>query len=283
MLDHWLQEGRWLFALAALGYAAGAVLGGWELWRGRRYARPVMLALVGAGFAAQTGGLVLRGLAAHSCPLGNVFEFLQFVGWSAVVLYLTVGTAFRVSLLGWFSAVLAGGLGLAALAVPAWDDGRTSLLARAGPLVESHVALAFFSYGALATLALTGVMLLWQDHSLRAKQAGGTGRFLPSVAQLEAINARLLALATAVLTVAIALGLPALQGKADAVGGAAKLASTSALWALCAGALALRASGWLIGRRLAGAAVALFVLALLTIAPISGYESPAEPAPTAPE
>jgi HemX protein len=57
------------------------------------------------------------------CPLGNTFEIVQFVAWSAMLLYFFVGTAFRVSLLGLFTAGYAATLALCLAAHPAMGPG----------------------------------------------------------------------------------------------------------------------------------------------------------------
>ena len=69
--------------------------------------RGSILRAMACGFAFQTGFLVLRGHALNACPLTNLFEVLIFLSWSMVLLYFVVGTAYRLSLLGAFTAPLA--------------------------------------------------------------------------------------------------------------------------------------------------------------------------------
>ena len=118
-----ITDRTWLW-LAAACYLAGAALGTLSLLRERKHSRAVMYLILAAGYAFQTFGLYLRGMAVKGCPLGNTFELLQFTSWSAASLYLVVGPAFRLSLLGYGTALLSAGLSLGGLLVPAWDAAK---------------------------------------------------------------------------------------------------------------------------------------------------------------
>ena len=58
------------------------------------------------GWLFQTAFLFHRGHALGRCPLTNLFEVFIFLSWSIVLLYLVVGTAYRLSLLGFFTSPL---------------------------------------------------------------------------------------------------------------------------------------------------------------------------------
>src|SRR5258706_10801940 len=64
-----------------------------------------------AGFALHTIFLYLRGQHVQRCPLTNSFEITIFIAWAAVLFYLLIGPAYRVSFLGAFTAPLAFALG----------------------------------------------------------------------------------------------------------------------------------------------------------------------------
>src|SRR5471030_451304 len=112
-----LTDRQWLW-FAATCYLAGFALGTVALARGRRHSRAAMFATLAAGFALQTFGLGLRGRAVQGCPLGNTFELFQFTAWSSASLFLVIGATFRVSLLGYFTALLAAVLTLVSLMIP---------------------------------------------------------------------------------------------------------------------------------------------------------------------
>src|SRR2546422_3870669 len=99
-----------------------------------------------AGFALHTGFLYLRGQQVQRCPLTNSFETTIFIAWAAVLFYLLIGPAYRVSFLGAFTAPLALALGLIAL-LGLDDLPRVAPLSKS-PWVDFHAAIAILAYGA---------------------------------------------------------------------------------------------------------------------------------------
>src|SRR4029453_9670117 len=61
---------------------------------------------IGLGFLFQTEFLSLRGDALGRCPLTNLFEVFIFLAWSVALIYMLVGPAYRLSLMGAFTAPL---------------------------------------------------------------------------------------------------------------------------------------------------------------------------------
>ena len=78
-----LTDRQWLW-LAAACYLAGFLRGARSVFRGERPSSAVMYGFVAAGYALQYLGLYLRGRAEGDCPLGNIFEIVQFIAWSAI-------------------------------------------------------------------------------------------------------------------------------------------------------------------------------------------------------
>src|SRR5881398_840823 len=74
--------------------------------------------VVGLGFIFQTAFLSVRGHALGRCPISNLFEVIVFVAWSVALFYMVVGPAYRLSLMGAFTAPLVGLLQLFALLAP---------------------------------------------------------------------------------------------------------------------------------------------------------------------
>ena len=235
--------------------------------RRRRNPRLGMLGLVSGGFLIQTVGLYLRGLEVGSCPIGNPFERLQFISWSAILLYLLIGPAFRVSLLGFFTAGFAAVLGLASLCVPTWDLPYAIFYEGSGAWIETHAATAVFSYGIFGILALTALMYLIQNHGLRKRRTQGIFAVLPSIVQLDQMNARLLLTGVTVLT--FSMGVGALQwhdnwGQLQM----AKLIATTMIWLAYCATLVLHRLNRLITRKFAWSCLALFALAILSLWPL---------------
>jgi ABC-type uncharacterized transport system permease subunit len=261
-----MTDRTWLW-LAAEFYLVGFLLGTWSLLRGGRPLNVAMYGLILAGYAMQVTGLYLRGLAVGGCPLGNTFELFQFTAWSAITLYLVIGVTYRSSLLGYFTACLSATLTLVSLLIPAWDATRRSDLFGGNAWIEFHAALALFSYGVFALLALTALMLLLRNHSLKHKHLGGWFSFLPSLFDLDLISVRLLACGTVLLTASLAVGWVYWLQDLSRVGLPHLL--TVLIWAGYTAALGLRLGGRLVATRFGWTCILLFAAALLSLGLLS--------------
>jgi ABC-type uncharacterized transport system permease subunit len=265
-----LTDRRWLW-IAAGFYLAGFVLGTLALLRDRRDSRPVMYFVVAAGYVLQTFGLWLRGRAAHGCPLGNTFEIFQFTAWSATTLFLVIGATFRLSLLGYFTSTLMAVLTLVSLAIRPWDATRRADIFGGNPWIELHAALALFGYGVFALLALTSLMYLLRNYSLKHKHLNGWFSFLPSILDLDHISLRLLTIGVVLLTASLAVG--SVWWMRDP-GHVHEVLVTVLVWLAYALALALRLRGALIAQRFAWVCAALFAAALVSLGPVDQTRRP---------
>jgi ABC-type uncharacterized transport system permease subunit len=277
-----LTDRTWLW-LASACYLAGAALGAIALLRGRRGSTAAIYVVLAAGYAFQTFGLYLRGVAVHGCPLGNKFELIQFTAWSAASLYLVVGPAFRLSLLGFGTALLAASLGLATLLFPEWDAARRTHLFGGNPWIEFHAALALFSYGVFGLFALVSALYLVRHHGLKNKRVGGAFALLPSIRDLDVIGLRLLVAGVALLALSLGVGSVWWLREPASVN-LFKLLATVGVFLAYVLALALRLKGRLVGRRQALAGTGLFCAALLSLTPVNSSRPPEGAAsPPAPE
>ena len=261
---------RALLWLGALLYLAGFLTGLAGLTRRPSTAGPrtILNTLLVGGWIFQMAGLYVRGLAVGGCPLGNTFEIVQFVAWSAMVLYFFVGTAFRVTLLGLFTAGYAAALAVVSLLVPRWDLIHGQKIFGQNPWIELHAALAVFSYGVFGLLALTALMQLLQNWSLKHKRLNGLFWFLPSVVQLDHINYRMLLLGVALLTISLGVGASWWVRDTASVD-PSKLVMTVAVWFAYLVVLLLRWRTRLVSVRLAWVCIAMFILALLSLGPVN--------------
>lgn len=260
--DHnllWLGTALYLlaFTYALLALAAN-----------RRHRLIVFYLLLTIGFVFQGFGLYRRGLSDQSFPLNNTFEILMLMGWSAVMLEFIVRPAFRLRLLGFFTTGLAGGLGALALAIPSWDTPVIPPQTPANPWIGFHAAMAVFSYGVFALLAMTALMYLLQHYALRGKQGGGLFERLPSLKQLDTINQRLLLMGVSLLSLAIALGFANWANHPEGLH-THKLWAAMVVWALYLSAHRLRVKKLLIASQFAWACILLFAIALLSLWPLS--------------
>jgi ABC-type uncharacterized transport system permease subunit len=261
---------RALLWLGALLYLGGFVTGCFSLVRRDQSggSRLTLNLLLGAGLVFQLFGLYLRGMSVGGCPLGNKFEIVQFVSWSAMLLYFFVGPAFRVSLLGLFTAGYAGCLAGLSLLIPQWDLTRGVKIFGNNPWIEFHAALAVFSYGVFGLLSLTSIMHLLQNWSLKQKRLDGLFWFLPSLVQLDQINFRLILTGVSLLTLSLSVGASWWVRDTATVDGP-KLAVTVGVWLAYLITLLLRMRRRLVSARFAWVCLALFAIALLSLGPVN--------------
>lgn len=260
---------REIFWGAMVVYVLAFAFGLQALWSQRRYSRPVMLGLMGLGWLVQTYAMTQRGNLVGGCPLGNVFELFQFVVWSAVLLYFLVGPAFRMSLLGFFSAALAAILGVVSLLIPMWDRPYrvTERYFGIDPLVETHASLAVFSYGVFGLLALVGCMYFIQHWGLKQRKSTGFFGLLPSIVQMDQIAFRLLMIGLVVLSISLGCGV-SLYYDGHQLVTVMKLVVTGGVWGSYLLLLLLRWRGIYVGLPFARWSILLFAVALLSLWPV---------------
>ena len=251
-MERYLLAGSTLCYLLASGYSL--VLSGAGKFRSSRF---ILSAMV-AGFALQTAFLYLRGQAIGRCPITNHFEVLVFLAWSVALAYLVVGAAYRISLLGAFTAPLVLGLQLLALLLAP----DRPLASRTPPdaWLELHAATSLMAYGVLALACVAGVMYLVQEKQLKMRVPGSIFHVLPPLTTLTEAMRRLLWFGTGLLTAGILAGFP--------VGlpvGHGKAAASLLVWIVYAGVLMLWRRHYLGPRGAAWACAAAFVLALVTL------------------
>lgn len=193
-----------LLMVAALFFAAGmATLLRGLVVRGHLTGHLNLLALV-LGFLALTVSLYVRGTMEKSCPLNSLYDVVVFQCWSLVLIYLLVGPAYRLSLLGMFTAPLALALLLVALLAPI--DRSPVLRAVINPWVETHAALSIIAYGAFGLACIAGAMYLVQERQLKSHRFTALFYNLPPISDLATANIRLLGLGFVLLTISFASG-----------------------------------------------------------------------------
>ena len=267
-MDNFWEQERLLIGVATLFYGVAFLFGFVKLIRGRRYARWILYALILVGLVFHTFGLYQRGLETEGVPLRNPFEFLQFITWSIVFLYLLVGPPERINLLGFFAAGMASLLSLVALLIPQWDYAHAPGVFRENPWIEMHALLALFSYGVFAVLTLVSAMYLIQNYGLLYKRSQSLFSFLPSINLLSRMGERLLAIGVVVLTLAIVLGWVNQLIHAESIL-SFKILTTSFVWAGYLALFILRRKNKLIANQFACACMVLFVFALCTLIPVT--------------
>ncbi|MFN2541990.1 MAG: inner membrane protein YpjD [Chthoniobacterales bacterium] len=159
---------------------------------------------IGLGFILQTAFLSIRGAALHRCPLTNLFEVLIFVGWSIALFYILVGPAYRLSLMGAFTAPLVFFMQTFALLAPIDTPHRLKL--PANRWLEVHASFSTVAYGAFALACIAGVMYLVQERQLKTHRLHSIFYHLPALPDLFGAITRLLWWGLALYTVGLVSG-----------------------------------------------------------------------------
>ena len=252
-MDHWYLIASTLFALV------GGAWGLWSVLHGTR-SRWTMASMV-AVFGFQLAFLSGRGEARGACPLRDTGEILVFLAWSLTMFYLIVGPAYRLSLLGVFTApvvvvfqgvTLLGGL----------LDADPERVVSQNFWGEIHAAVSVLAYGALALAAVAGVMFLVLDRLLKDHHlTGGLFRNLPPARELLVSLQRLLCLGGGLLTLGIVAGI-----LMPRTGSPAHLMMATFVWLGYAALIFTQLKRGLTGRRLSWCALLGFVISLAVFA-----------------
>ena len=247
---------RWLLIIATLLALTGGTWGIISVHRGHRN-RWTVAWMLGA-LLCQFAFLTLRGGQRGACPLAELGEILAFLSWSLTLFYLIIGPAYRISLLGVFTAPVVVIFQSIALA-PGMLSADPQPVNGANPWHETHAATSVLAYGALALAAVAGVMFLVLDRQLKEQHlTSGLFRNLPPVRELLVSLTRLLWVGWVLLTIGVIAGI-LMPHKPGTLG---HLIAALAVWsgyALLLGTMTLRG---MTGRRLSLSTVALFILSL---------------------
>jgi ABC-type uncharacterized transport system permease subunit len=183
-VDRYLLIASTVCFLVAIAHTVIELRGG--IFRPRRF----NFVAVGLGFIFQTVFLSVRGHAVGRCPITNLFEVIIFVAWSVALFYMVVGPAYRLSLMGAFTAPLVVLLQLTAL-IPSIDHPHRMKMPP-NSWLEFHASISLVAYGGFALACIAGVMYLVQERQLKTHQIHSIFYHLPPLPDLFAAIMRLL-------------------------------------------------------------------------------------------
>ena len=150
-----------------------------------------------------------------------------FLAWSLVLFYLLVGPAYRLSLLGLFTAPVVVVFHVVAL-IPGMMETEVVKATELDPWGETHGATSVLSYGAFALAAVAGMMFLVLNKQLKqAKLRTGLFQNLPPVSSLIASQVRLVWMGLVLMSVGMVSGYM-MAGERD--GGDIHLNVARAVW-----------------------------------------------------
>jgi ABC-type uncharacterized transport system permease subunit len=190
--------------LALYGFLLASAYSAYALATGKFMAPRLTFSLISAGFVCQTLFLVDRGHQIGRCPITNFFELLVFLGWSMVLIYLLIGSSYRLSLLGVITAPFVSVLNIWALWAP--DRSLYTLRQPVNPWLETHTSFSIVACGAFALAGVAGLMYLFQERQLKTRKPGSLFFRLPPISTLTIANSRLLWLGFVLFTVGLGSG-----------------------------------------------------------------------------
>jgi len=195
---------RYLLIISTVCFLAAVLRTGIALRAGLFRPGKFNFLAIGLGFVFQTVFLSIRGHALGRCPLTNLFEVFIFLAWSVALIYMLVGPAYRLSLMGAFTAPLVVLLQGFALIAPI--DVRHPIKVPANSSLEFHASVSLIAYGAFALACIAGLMYLVQERQLKTHQLRSIFYHLPPLTDLFAAITGLLWVGFILYTVGIASG-----------------------------------------------------------------------------
>jgi ABC-type transport system involved in cytochrome c biogenesis permease subunit len=197
-----------LFGFAFVLYVGATVLYAYQFLLRRPKAAWWATFLTGAGFLCQTLSIGANSMAADGTPLTGPNQ-LVLASWALVLLYFVMEHIIRIKVYGAFLVPVAAVLMFVATLM---GGGEGTISPTEAELLDSwligfHVALIVFANAGFAFGAVSAMLYLIQDWSLKNRKTNIFTRRLPSLATLHMIARRSIALAFPVYTAGLSLGI----------------------------------------------------------------------------
>lgn len=250
----------WYLIISTLIFLVGFLLAVISLRRGRKGEVGLNFWLAAAGFVFQCLFLRERGELHGRCPITNGAEVLVFICWSVVILYLALGKAFRLSLLGVFSMPLVFVFQLIAIISLAANDPGPRPPETLDPWLEMHASMSLLAYGAYGLACIAGIMYLVQNRQLKSHEPGRLFYSLPPIKYLSDAIIRLLVIGTVLISVGIIAAF-FMQVAPEAV----HLAVSGAVWLIYFVIVLVQFIRRISPKRLSVLAIGAFIFALVTL------------------
>ncbi len=253
-----------LFTLAVVAYVCATGLAFAYLIQREELVYRVASVVTLAGWALHGVAIVKSSVEAGRPPLGTLSDAVSVAVWVAVGLMMWVERHYGVKMLGAFVLPVVLMLSVSAVARPLGLGPIDRALSSAWLTV--HIALALVGIAAFVLNFAGALMYLLQERQLKGKRPGAVYYRLPSLATLDRLTYRTLALGFPFLTTAIILGSLWASTAWGSVFAFDPLALFSFVaWGIYAATLAGRtAAGWR-GRRAAYFSIIGFAALVLTL------------------
>ena len=210
------------------------------------------------GWLAQTALLVAQAAREDGFPWSTWAGSLNLFVWFVVTAYLFWGSRRSYRPLGLAVMPLA-----AVLLVVSRAGGGTGVGERSSYstlFLVLHVGLVLAAFAGFTLTAALSALYLWQERRLKRRSATILRKPAPSLATLDRLSLRLVAVSLPALTLGLGVGIARLIDRGDDVD--ALVVATGVTWVVWAAYLVARLRG-LTGRRAAYVALAGFVLVIV--------------------
>ena len=243
--------------LALISYLIGSAYSVYSLATNKFLTSRITFWAISAGFLFTTLFLFDRGHAIGRCPITNRFEVLVFMTWSMVLIYLVIGSSYRLSLMGAFTAPVASALLFFAVAFSRSEPAARRI--KVNPWLEAHTSFSMVACGAFALACIAGVMFLVQERQLKTRQPSSIFYRLPPITALSIANTRLLWVGFTLFTVGLTTGF-LIGGRINWV----QAAWSILVWCVYAGILVARVRHVMAAKWVATLSIVAFSLLLST-------------------
>jgi HemX protein len=198
-----LSDSDWV-EFALISYLIGSAYSVYSLVTDRFLTPRLTFWAICVGFLFTNVFLFERGHAIGRCPITNRYEVLVFMAWSMVLIYLVIGSSYRLSLMGAFTAPAASILLL--FAVTSAPGELVARKIRVNPWLEAHTSFSMVACGAFALACIAGAMFLVQERELKTRRLRSIFYRFPPITELSIAISRLLWLGFILFTVGIGTG-----------------------------------------------------------------------------
>ncbi|ACD84243.1 cytochrome c biogenesis protein CcsA [Candidatus Methylacidiphilum infernorum] len=191
------QEKIWLVLALCVEFFIS--LYGFFVLRAKRQAGGDQLtfALLLVAFFFETLFLYLRGMAINHCPITNFLETWVFLSWALLLMYFIIGSAYRMSILGFFTAPACCLINLTGLIL---RPDNPKILPELGWMLELHVAFSLLAYAIFAIAALSASIYLLEAKELKTHKLSSLFFWFPPIGDLSCIQKRILLVGLVLLT-----------------------------------------------------------------------------------
>jgi len=190
--------------LLAVGLYAGVGMLFWGSLRrgGTRGAARLGLFTLAFGALLLHAALLYNGLIQPQGLNLGLTQAVSLVAWAVAALFLAAVLGRPIESLGMIIMPLAGLM----LAVEWLWPGQQRIAIMNTPIESVHIVVSLLAYSLLSIAVLQSLMLMLQEHYLRAHHAGGFMRALPPLETMETLMFQMIAVGFGLLTLTVISG-----------------------------------------------------------------------------